>query len=331
MTAREPAVWPWNGQAQYPPEPACICVSVDIDAITHYYAIHGLAEEASSECDPVWSYGVGRFLDLFAQLNLRATFFVVASDLVPASEGGRVHEMAVVHKRHELVRQMTEKGHEVASHSFGHDYALSRRSGHEMQVDLQLARDVLYDVTGRRALGFRAPGYILSHRLVAAVKASGAAYSSSWFPSPPYFLAKWLTMCKLALAGHRSRSIAGPIMAPFGPRRIHRHPGGLLELPISVISVLRLPAIGTFFVLYGDHGQRWLMPRLAKERWLNLEFHGIDLVDPSDPGIGQDLRRRQFDLRVSLTRKASLIEDWLAHLAEERVNLTLDEVAQRYG
>ena len=304
-----------------------ISVNVDIDAIRFYYGIHGLTNCISPESDPVWSFGVPRFLKLFAELGLSATFFVVASDLVSMSDGGAVQDLTEVKRRRQLVRSMVAQGHEVASHSFGHSYALSRQSFQDINADLQRAVDILYEVTGVPVTGFRAPGYNLSPSLIDAIEKSGAIYSSSRLPSPPYFVAKWLVMLQGALIGQPSRSIVGEIAAPFLSRQPYRHREGLLELPMSVIPLLRLPAIGTFFTLYGNRGIDWLLPHLKQENWLNLEFHAIDLVDRSDTGVTQNLMSRQPDLSTPVTQKRSLFTNWLWQLAQGRSNQTLKEVA----
>ncbi|NET13124.1 MAG: polysaccharide deacetylase family protein [Okeania sp. SIO1H6] len=304
-----------------------ISVNVDIDGIRFYYGIHGLTQGTSPEPDPVWTFGVPRFLNLFTDLGLSATFFIVASDLVSISDGGAVRDVTEVKRRRELVCRMIAQGHEVASHSFGHDYALSRQRIDEIKGDLQKAVDILSEVTDMPVKGFRAPGYNLSPPLIDAISESGANYSSSRLPSPPYFLAKWLVMLKGVLSGQPSRSIVGEMMAPFFPRHPYRHQEGLLELPMSVIPLLRLPAIGTFFALYGDYGLEWLLPHLKKENWLNLEFHGIDLVDASDPKMEQKLVHHQLDLLTPVVQKRNLFSSWLSRLAKGRVNQTLTEVA----
>lgn len=305
-----------------------ICVNVDIDAIGFYYGIHGLNSFSPTKPDPVWNQGIPRFLDLFRELGISATFFIVASDLVLRSEGGAVRELKELEMRRELVHKMIAEGHEIASHSFGHDYALSHYPDEKIRADLERAQEVLTELTDCSMLGFRAPGYNLSPELINAIANSGAIYSSSRLPSPPYFIAKWLIMLKGILMGQPSQSIFGEMAAPFFSRQPYRHQGGLLELPMSVIPLLRLPAIGTFFTLYGERGRSWLLPHLANEYWLNLEFHGIDLVDALDAGVEQELLSRQPDLSTPTAQKRSLFSSWLRHLAETRTNLTLAEVAQ---
>jgi peptidoglycan-N-acetylglucosamine deacetylase len=307
-----------------------LAVNVDVDAIRFYRAIWGLPPASADAADPVWDLGVPRFLELFKELSLRATFFVVASDLVSEDQGGMVSARQVA-RRLGMIEEMLARGHEVASHSFSHDYALSRLPEEQITADLERASDLLADATGRPPRGFRAPGYNLSPALIGAVQSCGAIYSSSRFPSAPYFAAKWAAMLKGTLTGHRSASIVGEIRAPFTSRRPYRHANGLLELPMSVIGPLRLPAIGTFFTLYGAGGMRRLLPSLAREPWLNIELHGIDLVDPLDEGVPRELRARQPDLRTTLDRKREIFRGWLSALSEGRPNRTLEEEALRSG
>jgi hypothetical protein len=61
--------------------------------------------------------------------------------------------------------------------------------------------------SGAAAIGFRAPGYTLSARLLRAVVARGHAYDASIFPPRPYWAAKALTLGWLRLRGRRSSAI----------------------------------------------------------------------------------------------------------------------------
>jgi peptidoglycan/xylan/chitin deacetylase (PgdA/CDA1 family) len=305
-------------------------VNVDVDSIRFYHQIHGLAEPEPTAPDPVWYNGVPRFLQLFETLALSATFFVVASDLVTTSEGGSAPNREEAARRYELVQSMLSSGHTVGSHSFSHAYDLSRQDPASIRADLVMAREVLDPIGDKVVSGFRAPGNLLSSNLLTAVLDSGARYSSSRLPSPPYFTAKYLAMLRGIIGGRSSRSIVGDVVAPFTSRLPYWHRVGLLELPISVISPLRLPAVGTFLTLYRDFGRRRLLPRLLDEDWINVEFHGIDLVDSSDEGVAVNLSGRQPDLRDSLSRKSATFHKWLGAIAERRKVCTLEEVARTF-
>ena len=89
-----------------------LSVNVDIDAIRFYYGIHGLSSSSILLPDPVWNLGVPRFLDLFEELKITATFFIVASDLLSTAEGGAATDHVEIEKRRGLVQKMVAQGHE---------------------------------------------------------------------------------------------------------------------------------------------------------------------------------------------------------------------------
>ena len=95
---------------------------------------------------------------------------------------------------------------------------------------------------------------------------------------------------------------------------------------MAVTPVLRLPFIGTFLALGRTPYLRATLPlaALANRRLLNVELHGIDLIDASDP-VPRELVPHQPDLPVSLERKLALYEEMLAWLAARRMFVPLAE------
>jgi hypothetical protein len=82
------------------------------------------------------------------------------------------------------------------------------------------------------------------------------------------------------------------LTAPANPYRVGepfwQRGQGLLELPIGVTGALsgRLPYIGTSLIpSLGPRGCRFLTRRIIGRPLVNLELHGIDLVDADADGI----------------------------------------------
>ena len=256
-------------------------VSVDLDGLGCYAAIHGLRQELDDRAlRAVPEVALGRFCDLFAALDLRGTFFVVGKEAAIAPGA---------------LRAAAKAGHEMASHSHAHDYALSRRTREEIAQDLALAERAIEDASGRRPRGFRAPGYTLSNALLDAVRERGYAYDSSLLPSPPYYAAKAAAIGLYALRGRRSASILGGVGQLFARRAAHRR-RGVRELPVATLPCLRAPVIGTTVLP---------LPLLARAAFagghFNLELHGIDALDRSDvPG---EIGRSQPGLRLPAADK----------------------------
>lgn len=265
-------------------------VSVDLDGLGCYAAIHGLPlalDERALRAVP--EVALRRFCELFSSLGVRATFFVIGREASIAPGA---------------LRDAAAGGHEIASHSYAHDYALSRRTREEIAQDLALAERAIEDACGFRPRGFRAPGYTISRPLLDAVRERGYVYDSSLLPSLPYYAAKAAAIGVYALRRRKSMSILGGIAQLLGPRRAHRR-RGVRELPVATLPCLRAPVIGTTVLP---------LPFLARAAFagghLNLELHGVDALDGSDvpAGIASAQPGMRMPAREKLRRLRRVLE-----------------------
>jgi len=88
--------------------------------------------------------------------------------------------------------------------------------------------------------------------------------------------------------------------------------GGIVELPIAVTRVARLPVIGTSLTLAPAWLRRRMIAAAVREPLFNLELHGIDLCDSDADDIPAALIARQPDLRRPLAHKLAVFEETLA-------------------
>jgi len=279
-------------------------VSVDLDGLGCYAAIHGLTGALDDRAlRSVPEVALGRFCELFAALRVSATFFAIGQEvqIAPAA----LREAAA--------------SHEIGSHSFAHDYAMSRWSQQQTATDLSQAEDALVAAGIARPRGFRAPGYTLSPALIDVVRERGYLYDSSLLPSPAYYALKAAALATYALRGRKSRSILGRPGQLFARRRPHFR-RGLRELPIATLPVLRAPVIGTV-VLAAPRAARW---GFAGGHF-NLELHGIDLLDSSD--VPAPIAAAQPGLAMPAAEKARRLREVLSSLPGE--SCTLEEAARR--
>ena len=158
---------------------------------------------------------------------------------------------------------------------------------------------------------------LTSDTLIELLCARGYAYDSSAFPSVPYYLAKAAVMGSYLLRGGRSGSIIGSpavLTAPLGPYRpaagqaYRRATRPILELPMAVTPLLRLPVIGTTVVASPEWVRRRLVAAALRAPFFNLELHGIDLCDADGDGLPPASIARQHDLRVPLARKRAALD-----------------------
>jgi hypothetical protein len=304
------------------------CISVDLDGLVHYARLHGLGEEAipPEVRGLVYARAVPRFLDLLAQARVRGTVFVIGSE----AEGSPA--------RATLTRAV-ELGNEVASHSHRHDYELSRRSAGEISADLAAAEHVFQSMGLPRPAGFRAPGYTLSPALLQALVEAGYRYDASIFPAAPYWLAKAVALGWMRLRGRSSVSILDSPRVLLAPRAPYRPEvarpwrtgqAPLVELPMSVTPVLRLPFIGSFVVLAPEPLLRAAYAPLARDSFLSLELHAVDLLGPED-GLPEALCRLQPDLGLPRQRKLDRLGTVLGWLDRDFRCVPLAEAALAFG
>ncbi|MGE0786880.1 MAG: polysaccharide deacetylase family protein [Sandaracinaceae bacterium] len=299
-------------------------LSVDLDEIGCYSAIHGLEPPSEASARAVWQRALPRFERLFADEGVPATFFAIGSDLDPINVPA--------------ARRLAEAGHEVANHSLSHLYDLTRRSRDEIAREIDGGARAIGRATGRRPVGFRAPGYTITDDVFDVLAEQGALYDSSVFPCPAYYAAKASAISAIGLRGRRSQSILDDprvLTAPADPYRVGRpywrRGRGLLELPIAVSPGLRLPYIGTFVVAGGEAGARALTRATIGRRFVNLELHGIDLADAHDDDLGF-LAPHQPDLRVDGATKERGLRTAIRMLRDAGYRfVTLAEAAAVYG
>ncbi len=299
-------------------------ISVDLDEIPFYHQIHGLGDADRDSAHAVFDTALLRLEDFARVLEIPLTFFVIGSTLVREGNGAKL-------------RALADKGHELGNHTFGHRYDLTHLDGPIMKEEIDKGQDAIEQATGKRPLGFRAPGYTMTDELLGLLENAGFAYDSSVFPCPLYWAAKRAALSLMRLRGRQSQSVpdtANVLRAPTRPYRIG-HPywkagSGLLELPIQVTRGLRLPFIGTSLTVAGHRVARQLARTVIGEPLVNLELHGIDVLDAGD-GLGA-LSKHQPDVKITYQKKLESLTAVVETLREAGYRFVrLDEAARAFS
>lgn len=273
-------------------------VSVDLDEIPCYTAIHGLPSPRDDRAHAIYDRALPRFAELFEEEGVHATFFAIGRDLTRRDNA-------------DAVRALSRSGHEIGNHSYSHFYDLTRKHRAEITDEIRRGGNAIERATGRHPVGFRAPGYTITDDVFDLLEAEGYLYDSSVFPCPTYFGAKASAMALIRMRGRTSKSVLDDprvLTAPADPYRVgvpyYERGHGMLEIPIGVTrdETMRLPYIGTSVVLAGASGARVLTRLIAGRPVVSLELHGMDLADADADEIGF-LARHQPDLRRPLAEK----------------------------
>lgn len=300
-------------------------MSVDLDEIPNYYGIHGLSlPEGSAGNNAVYDLALGRLDSWAGGHGIPLTLFAIGADLARDENATRL-------------RALVRKGHEIANHTFDHLYDLTLRGRDEMRRQVEEGARAVERATGTRPTGFRAPGYTTTDELFEVLRDAGVGYDSSVFPCPPYYFAKMAKLAMIRLAGRRSHSIRDTpnvLRAPASPYRIGKpywkRGSGMTELPIQVTRGPRLPFIGTALTVGGPAMARRLSRWVVGMPLVNLELHGIDVLD-ADDGF-PELRDHQPDARIPHARKLDALDAAVDELRRAgHAFVRLDEAAAAFS
>jgi polysaccharide deacetylase family protein (PEP-CTERM system associated) len=231
-------------------------MSIDVEDYFQVSAFEGVVpRERWDSCESRVVGSTSRLLDLFAEYDVHATFFV----------------LGWVAERHPaLVRRIADLGHELASHSYWHRLVYDMTPD-AFREDLGHARNVIQQAAGVAVRGFRAPSYSVIERSLWALDVlveEGYAYDASIFP-----------------IRHDRYGI------PKAPRHAYRHCSGgrsLLEVPGStaLVGTVRVPIGGGYFRLLPYATTRWAIGAINRKEQRPAVFylHPWE-IDPQQPRL----------------------------------------------
>ncbi|CAM8638968.1 MULTISPECIES: XrtA system polysaccharide deacetylase [Sphingobium] len=238
-------------------------------------------------------------LDLFAQADVKATFFTLGwvAERYPA-----------------LMRRIADAGHEVASHGYDHARVFTF-TPEEFRADLRKSRAILEDASGQAVTGYRAPSFSIDPRTPWAhmiLAEEGYRYSSSVAPIRHDHYG-W----------------------PDSPRFAWKPVAGsdLVELPVTTAKWGKRTLAaggGGFFRLLPYAFSRWAIRQVNDQagRPAIIYFHPWE-IDPDQPRVsGAPLRsrlRHYSNLSVMAAKLRRLTRDF----AWTRVDALADAEAAR--
>jgi len=192
-------------------------LSVDVEEWYHPEYVKNKVKETRVE---QVHQGLDDAFQLLREYNVSATFFVVGE---------------LVDKHPEIVKEINEKGHEVAFHGYYHK-PLWRLNAKEFQLELENFNSLI----GEKCLGFRAPSLSLDNQTKWALKVlecAGYIYDSSIMPA------------RTPLYGVRGAPLR-PYKPSYGNVAEEDQNSKLWEFPLLVypFASVKIPAAGGFYL-----------------------------------------------------------------------------------
>ncbi|EXS69347.1 polysaccharide deacetylase [Sphingobium sp. Ant17] len=238
-------------------------------------------------------------LDLFAQADVKATFFTLGwvAERYPA-----------------LMRRIADAGHEVASHGYDHERVFTF-TPEAFRADLRKARAILEDTSGQAVTGYRAPSFSIDTRTPWAhpiLAEEGYRYSSSVAPIRHDHYG-W----------------------PQSPRFAWKPVAGsdLVELPVTTAKLGQRTLAaggGGFFRLLPYGFSRWAIRQVNDQagRPAIIYFHPWE-IDPDQPRVADAPLRSRLRHYSNLSVMAAKLRRLTRDFAWTRVDALADAEAAR--
>jgi peptidoglycan/xylan/chitin deacetylase (PgdA/CDA1 family) len=158
------------------------------------------------------SEGMHHLLEILEERHIKATFFTTGY---------------FTEKRSKLMREVVKRGHEIACHGYVHQSLISL-DNITLKSEIIRATKILRRIAGIPPVGFRAPQCLIDQRILDILEELGYRYDSSIHPT---------------FIPGRYFNLTAPV-SPYHPssdRVIVHGERSILEIPISVTPILRLP------------------------------------------------------------------------------------------
>lgn len=257
-------------------------LTIDVEEYFHASALERVAPYDTWESlESRVEIGLYRILQIMERRSARGTFFVLGW---------------LAERRPDLVREISDAGHEIASHGWDHR-RVSQQTPAELRSSLSRSKALLEDTSGQVVTGFRAPSFSIvpgSEWALDVLLETGYRYDSSLFPI-------------------RRPGYGYPGTNP-DPHLIERPAGTLLEVPPATLRWpgVRVPAGGgAYFRFFPYHLVRSAL-KSCERRGVPGTFyiHPWEL-DPHQPrlSVGLHTRIRHY---TGLSRTADRLDRLLS-------------------
>ena len=226
-------------------------------------------------------------LDLFEKYDVKATFFVLGY---------------IAEKFPEMIKKISELGHEIASHSYAH-IDLRKVSKKQFEDDFLKSINIIEKITGKKVEGFRAPFFSIDKNncWVLEILSRHIRYDSSIFPvrTPLYGI-------------HTApRFIYKPSMNNVIEED---NQGKLIEIPMATH---RIPLIGNVPIAGGFY-LRFLPYWYMKLGIKNMNKHNTPAMfyihpkdlDPEMPRISEYSWYYYYNLKSGVKKFEKLLQDF---------------------
>ncbi len=263
-------------------------VSIDVDTLSSIYKGNRLTRSGGYTFTELHT-GLEVITSFFDEFGIHTTLFMVGDDFVP--------EM-----NHSSIKAVADAGHELANHSMSHPQGFRWLPAFQKEKEIADMGKICETVTSIRPVGFRSPGWNMDDSGLPVLKKLDYRYDSSVFPTllmPVMKAAHWASMFRQPRPDRTTMGMWRYMFAPRTPYRTSDHSlaqkgsDGLVEFPISVTPLLRIPFFATLLLFLGYETYASLYKRMRSAGLpIHFQMHLSDFVDYSLPEFQDQMPTR---------------------------------------
>ena len=260
-------------------------LTIDVEDYFHVAALaKSIKPEDWDAISPRVSTNIHQLLDLFDEKDVKATHFVLGW---------------VAERFPELIREIDNRGHEIASHGYSHQLVYTQ-SPCLFEKETRDSKDLLEDIIGKPVQGYRAASYSITRKSLWALDILadlGFKYDSSIFP-----------------IAHDRYGITG---SPAFPHLLQTpNKSTLVEYPLSTFRIMgqSIPvAGGGYFRLYPYWLSRFFYRKINQQSAPFVFYLHPWEIDPTQPRVKASLLsafRHYNNLDKGYRRLSRLLTDF---------------------
>jgi peptidoglycan/xylan/chitin deacetylase (PgdA/CDA1 family) len=251
-----------------------------------------------SDCS-IYIRAIPEFLAMLGRCQIAATFFCIGDD---ARRTEQAH----------IMRMIVQQGHEIANHTMNHRQDFGRLTLAKKRREIVESNAVLQDTIKQQIVGFSSPGYFFDDDILLTLLELGYLYDSSRLPTPllPFMAAARYLLSRGTPTGKRFGQLRDgwANQRPYFVKKKQKNAritSTLVEIPISVIPVIRFPFHSTMAFTFGLWLFKLGINQIRVHRLpLVYLFHAVDLL----PRANGDINNKHPSLKLGFSKRLQIVE-----------------------
>ena len=264
-------------------------------------------------------------LGLLDKHNIKATFFIIGKDAL-ANKG--------------IIKKLSSEGHEIANHTMNHKKQFVNMAKKEKEYEISSAEKILEGITGKRVVGFRAPGGTIDNEIMGILRKRKYLYDTSLNNSLFYYFAK--IFYKIFMLKNKEYITTQKFKIYFSPAEpYHPHPKyfwkncnkkDFFEFPISKAKIIDIPFVSAILLIVGYLPTRLVYLLGKRNNVLNFEIHINEFTDKKDLekiSPKSDFILTKKYLKMPLKKRMALFDNLFMAIKGDYELLALGDIAKR--